>query len=87
MTIISPVCARQVLQSPRSVDSLTDGAEAKLQLTEGRCNGAVLNLDGHTAPEPPHHVLSYALNISYARPIVLSCTALHGGHQTMKWGV
>lgn len=48
---------------------------------------ALLNSNRKTSTTPPRRMLSYPLNISYARPIVLSCTALHGGHQTMKWGV
>lgn len=50
-------------------------------------HSALLNSNRKTSTTPPRRMLSYPLNISYARPIVLSCTALHGGHQTMKWGV
>ena len=73
-----------------------DGPVSKATRTSGRAGtpatrnllySALLNCNCETSTTPPRRMLSYPLNISYARPIVLSCTALHGGHQTMKWGV
>lgn len=72
----------------RSVAEITrTSRRAGTSATRNLPRSALLNSNRKTSTTPPRRVLSYPLNISYARPIVLSCTALHGGHQTMKWGV
>lgn len=90
MTDVSLDCMQQGLPSPPRLDIEADmagGTAVQPQLTCERPGVALRNLDRKTPTTPPRRMLSYPLNISYARPIVLSCTALHGGHQTMKWGV
>lgn len=83
MTAIPIACVQQGLRSPSGTDGLT--AEVGVDWRAG--DVLMRNLKWQTPTTPPRRMLSYPLNISYARPIVLSCTALHGGHQTMKWGV
>lgn len=88
MTAFSPDCVQQDLLLLRSIGAdPTRRDVAQTQLTVDRIDGGLRGVDRQTPTTQPRRMLSYSLIISYARPIVLSCTALHGGHQTMKWGV